>query len=80
MQPGVSTRAAPALRCKGPYRGALLIRNHLLLGPYSGPMPRALCPGPYSGPRGGTFSDDRGTPVGQSMQHGAHFQGLGLSA
>ena len=25
--------------------------------------PVGICPGPYGGPRGGAFSDERGTPV-----------------
>jgi len=44
-------------RSAEPDRGTSLIRKHLLLGPYSRPMPRA------DDPRGVAFSYARGTPV-----------------
>ena len=39
------------------YRGTSLLGNRLPLGPYS-----STCLGPYGDPRGGSVSDERGTP------------------
>ena len=51
--------AAPAsMRHGSIYRGILLIRDHLPLGPYSRALPRALW-----WYQGGAFSYERGTPV-----------------
>ena len=51
----MSETARMCVGCEFKYRGTLLIRNRLPLGPYSRTMPRAL--------GGGAVSYERGTPV-----------------